>query len=419
MTTFARISATGFGIFALVVVLACGGVCGDSEDYDEIEEGTGDGIHDKFEGTGDDLEGNPDNAAALTPDSPIATQTLPRSMQTMVTCLGAKSANDLSRVTPSQAKSCLKTHFGNDKGPGRQCGGQPEEVYSSDVLDSCSFTASAAKRGALKKPRPGLGRMHAIFVGDRFQGLMMQSTRPVSNSNASCGTEDLFSSQRQALASQNTGKDHFTRAGLEYKIEHVEMGDFYPVVRDNFILKIEGSTAAPALDATWTRNKATDLPHAGSIPRNMRNAMQEVGDALGCSRYKGSLLGLLGKPLSKITRDCDAIKGGRNWAQWPVSEMRLNEGGNRFQLTAMGPQGIITEVFLRVEAPGNAFVKEMKKNIGRSTPYQCNAHSWYAGKYIIRARPAGKYVNVAFSLVDTHDNLSMVVPGATLGRDWR
>ncbi len=127
----------------------------------------------------------------------------------------------------------------------------------------------------------------------------------------------------------------------------------------------------------------------------------------------------LGKPLNKVRKDCAAFKGGRNWAQWPVSETRLTMDGNRFQLTALSKKGKIVEVFMRGEAAGGKFLREMTKVMGKSTPYQCTAHAWRVGPHLIRMRPAGRFVNIAFTRVDDHDTFSMVVPGATVGATWR
>jgi hypothetical protein len=433
---------------ASLVWLACGGVFGGGEGGEEEGEEEGEekprkkgkkkAVKEAAEEEGEEegeAEGEeegeaepkkevkavaPAEAGGLSPTTDVDKEALPAPLRSMMECLSVKSASKLAGVSAEDVQGCLKERFGGSKGPGRQCADEPEEVYSSEVLDPCTFDVASSPKGRpLSSPREGLGRLHAVFVRGDFQGFVLQSTRPTENSAASCGATSVFQAQEIFLKSTATQRGaRYARAGLELAVEHEEVGTTYPVVRDHFILKIEGQDKSPALAADWERVKVRDLPSGKRLPRELDEAM--VGSLLGCRRYQGSLLELLGQPIAAVKKDCAAFSGGGNaWAQWPVMEVRIAEDGNRLQLSALGTEGKITEIFLRMESGGGRFMQEMQKELGRSTQYQCTAQAWRSGEYMVRARPAGQFFNLAFTRVSDHDNFSMVVPGATVGPDWR
>lgn len=419
----ATVAALLTGGIAVFMMLACTGVC-NSGDEEGGEGGEGSRREGKATGEGEE-EGTGDVMAAIeseTASDPIQMSLLPKPVQTLVKCLEVSTAQELAAISPQQAKGCLESNFGAAKGPGRVCQSQPEEVYSSDVLDPCEFHVSQMTRSMpVSKPREGLGRLQVIFKDDRFRGILLQSTRPTINSSATCGTQDRFKALEGTFIDESVslGERRYQRAGLDFQLVRQQPGGHYPVVRDTLVVTLTGKNDMPHLSAGWERTSIEDLPNSGRMSRDMRAALEEVGEAMGCKRYHGSLLNLLGEPLDKVRKDCAAFGPGRNWVQWPVSESRIADSGNRLQLTSLGADGRIVEVFMRGEASGGQFLKEMRKEMGASTGYQCTAHAWRVNDYVIRVRPAGRFVNIAFTRLEDHDALSMVVPGATIGPSWR
>jgi hypothetical protein len=401
---------------------------------DDGEEGTGDD-EGGDEGTGDDLEGDEgkaDDAAAP----------LPKELASVFKCLGHTKPTQLKSVSPDDVADCFEKTFGVvEKIPSKgKCAAHPEVVVTTGAIGACSLQDEDIKATRrLDDDYPGVGRVNAIFVDDDFVGFTVHVARPKENRSGSCDADDFVKDAESALkglgeelVDKESGPDSMlTRShdGAVYSIHRTSVSRAYGVDRVVFGVFLEDRAnehkgRIPELKPNWFPRREDDIQ---SAKRRTEKLFRAMGSGRTGSVAKAcddaDILSLLGKPVKKVIRDCDfgasgiGFGGQQYWKQWPVGWAQIKDP--RVKVHGVGPDGEVMEIFAQIPDPGRGILKEIDSDMGKGTNYGCGGRAWVIDDYVMRVRPSGRKLNLAFVRTRDYDAFSILVPQASVYANWR
>ena len=392
------------------------------DDEEEGEEGTGDD-----EGDGDE---KPEAAGAP----------LPADLAAVVKCLGHSAPAQLSSVSPDAVAECFEEVFGVvEKVPAKgKCAAQPEVVVTTGAIGACSLRSEDLRPSRdLDGDYPGIGRANAVFVDEKFVGFTLHVARPKDNRAGKCAADDFVKEAEGQLAdlgeeivNRQSGPDTVhTRShdGIIYSIHRTSVTAGYGVDRVVFSVFLESRANANKdrireLNPSWFPRREDDIM---SAKRRTQKLFRAMGNGRTASVSQacddGDLLSLLGKPVGKITRDCDlgglSFGSTQYWKQWPVGWAQIRDP--RVKVHGVGPDGDVMELFAQIPDPGREILREIDDELGTGTKYGCGGRAWIVDDYVMRARPAGNKLNFAFVRSQDYDAFSILVPQASVYANWR
>jgi hypothetical protein len=318
-------------------------------------------------------------------------------------------------------------------------------VVETGPLNPCTLQFEERKASRkLDADYPGLGRVNAIFVDGGFVGFTMMVARPTENRSLNCQSDHFVTDPEKILASLGddlvnikSGPDTMmTRVhdGVVYSIHRTRVTQGYPVDRTVFAVFVEAEAnkykdRIEELDPGWFPKREEDIQMADT---RASRVFRQVGSGKSRSARsackKGDLLGLLGKPVRKTIRTCEfpnefvgslKFKGASFWKYWPVMHTQIREANARMKLHGVGPGGRVMEVFIQIPDPGRRTLKDVDSTMGEGTEYGCGGRAWVIDGYVMRARPVGGKLNLAFTLLEDYDAFSILVPQASVYANWR
>ena len=405
----------------------------DDEEGGDGEGGDGEGD----DGEGDDGEGGGDSKPAGNAAAP-----LPKALAAVVKCLGHSKPTDLKSVSPDDVADCFEKTFGVvEKIPSKgKCDAHPEVVVTTGALGSCSLRDEdlrATRR--LDDDYPGVGRANAVFVDEEFVGFTLHVARPKENRMGSCEADDFVKDAESKL--KNLGKEILNKesgpdtmltrshGGAIYSVHRTSVSRAYGVDRVVFSVFLEDKANAlkgriPELKPDWFPRREDDIASAKRRTEKLFRAMgngRTQNVARACD--DADILSLLGQPVNKVTRDCDfggsgvTFGGQQYWKQWPVGWAQIKEP--RVKVHGVGPEGEVMEIFAQIPDPGRDILREIDSDMGAGTKYGCGGRAWVIDDYVMRVRPSGQKLNLAFVRTRDYDAFSILVPQASVYANWR
>jgi hypothetical protein len=330
-----------------------------------------------------------------------------------------------------------------------------QTIVQSTSLDPCTFQRTTPPdQTSLDGPRPGLGRVYAVFDKNGLRAASMKMAFP-QEGGGECKPDAVkeFYDKLPSFAQKVEGFT-YKHGEVSYQyLGHLTTGELYKVRRDTLVLIFgeDGNKKSP-FNPFWDRTQVDAPPTARAeqvkppegkaeqptskeereklkaaaalAPQltdpleKLQWAFAELQGPSGCN-FEGPLTQLLGKDFAWAKSRCEPFKAPKYWDRWHIGEIEAKLGDTQLKVASLGPKGTLAEVFVQTKDPDQKGIKELEAAWGPPLRYAPNAGAWVVGDYTVRARQAGKNFRVAIVPTKHQDEFSFVVPAADFAPLWR
>jgi len=357
------------------------------------------------------------NGVVFVPPEPPAVP-MPPPLRALVDCLGGTSnLNRLTYADVESTKNCLTAISTTPSFQAEQmCSANPEEVWRAEgAWDTCTLQPTGRSTGIV--------RFNAVFRSGGLAAVTMSSTResvngcaeppfaPYARSAAALGASRGFETWQVGDWIHRFESSHTEAPGLSL------VEDRYTMLRTDVLLT---GSLAPEFQGL----SVSDVNVAqGAIPSSVWSAMADLGFDMGCPAVY--LPSLVGQSSESVLQQCPNLERTRAYMHMPGERLRprargrAKRGRPKVALAGLGSPAIITEVLVDLPDKGQALWKETSAALGPSTKYDCTGHVWRQGAYVVRVRPGGGRLRIAWTPIGSHEAFGWVAPRAGLSPSWR